>query len=87
MSKLVIPGLLLVFMLSGLEVIYSKYESRKAFIAIQKAEHTLDRLEVSWERLVLEEKMLSGHNRVERIARKKMKLMTLDRKAIVYIKL
>jgi len=87
MSKLLVFGLLLIFMLSGLEVIYSKYESRQAFIAIQKAEHTLDRLEVNWERLVLEEKMLSGHNRVERIARKKMKLMTLDRKAIVYIKL
>lgn len=74
-------------MLSGLSVIYSKYESRKAFIEIQKAEQALDQLEVSWERLTLEEKMLSGYNRVEQIARKKMKLIFLDRKAIVYIKL
>ncbi len=74
-------------MLSGLNVIYSKYESRKAFIEIQKAEQALDQLEVSWERLTLEEKMMSGHNRVEQIARKKMKLIFLDRKAIVYIKL
>ncbi|NOQ16106.1 MAG: cell division protein FtsL [Methyloprofundus sp.] len=87
MKKLLIPFLLLVLMLSGLSVIYSKYASRKAFIEIQKAEQVLDRLEVSWERLTLEEKMLSGHNRVEKIARKKMKLISLDRKAIVYIKL
>jgi cell division protein FtsL len=87
MEKLLIPFLLLIVMLSGLNVIYSKYESRKAFIEIQKAEQALDQLEVSWERLTLEEKMMSGHNRVEQIARKKMKLIFLDRKAIVYIKL
>lgn len=87
MRKLLIPGLLLVLMLSGLSVIYSKYASRKTFNEIQKAEQALDQLEVSWGRLTLEEKMLSGHNRVEKIARKKMKLISLDRKTIVYIKL
>ncbi|MDC9728636.1 MAG: cell division protein FtsL [Methyloprofundus sp.] len=87
MNKLLMPALLLIFMLTGLSVIYSKYSSRTAFIEIQKAEQILDQLEVSWERLTLEEKMLSEHNRVERIARKKMKLIALDRKKIVYIKL
>ncbi len=87
MNKLLISALLLLFMCSGLSVIYSKYESRKVFIEIQQAKQVLDQLEVSWGRLVLEKKMLSGHNRVEKIARKKMKLMSLDRQAIVYIKL
>jgi len=87
MKWLCIPFMILVFMLSGLSVIYSKYISRKAFIEIQKAEQILDQLEMRWERLTLEERMLSEHNRVEKIARKNMGLMSVDRKAIVYIKL
>jgi cell division protein FtsL len=87
MKKILIPFLLLVLMISGLSVIHSKYTTRKVFIEIQKAEQTLDRLEVSWARLTLEEKMLSGHNRVEKNARIKMKLISLNRKSIVYIKL
>jgi len=72
---------------SGLAVIYAKYNSRLVFIEIQKAEQELDRLEVLWGRLTLEERMLADHNRVEETARKTMGLVELERKSIVYIKL
>ena len=72
---------------SGLAVIYAKHHSRLLFIEIQKTENELNLLEVRWERLILEEKMLSEHNRVENKARKSMGLVDLDRKEIVYIQL
>ena len=87
MPRIVVAILLLILVGSGLGVIFSKHNSRLVFIEIQKTEQELDRLQVRWERLTLEERMLAEHNRVEKIARKKMGLIELDRKAIVYIRL
>jgi len=87
MQRVIVVVLLFVLVGSGLGVIFSKYNSRLVFIDIQKTEQELDRLEVRWERLTLEERMLAEHNRVEKIARKKMGLIELDRKAIIYIRL
>ncbi len=88
MERLCVVILLIIILLSsGLAVIYAKYNSRLVFIEIQKAEQELDRLEVLWGRLTLEERMLAEHNRVEKIARKTMGLVELERKSIVYIKL
>lgn len=87
MERIFLSVLLVILIGSGLAVIYGKYNSRLIFIEIQKTEQELDRLEVRWERLTLEERMLSEHNRVEKAARKKMGLIELDRKAIVYIQL
>lgn len=87
MQKILVVVLLVILIASGLAVIFSKYNSRLVFIDIQKIEQELDRIEIRWERLTLEERMLSEHNRVEKIARKKMDLIELDRKAIVYLRL
>ncbi|MDF1582875.1 MAG: cell division protein FtsL [Methyloprofundus sp.] len=87
MERMFVVVLLVMLLGSGLAVIYAKYNSRLVFIEIQKSEQELDRLEVLWGRLTLEERMLAEHNRVEETARKKMGLVELDRKSIVYIKL
>jgi len=87
MPRITIFVLILILTASGLAVIYAKHHSRLVFIEIQKAELAREELEVSWERLTLEEKMLSEHNRVEKKTRKSMGLIELDRKEIVYIRL
>ena len=87
MQRVIVAMLLVMLVTSGLAVIFSKHNSRLVFIDIQKTEQDLDRLEIRWERLTIEERMLSEHNRVEKIARKKMGLIELDRKAIIYIRL
>lgn len=87
MGRISVVFLLIILIGSGLGVIYAKYNSRLVFIEIQKAEQELDRLEVLWGRLILEERMLAEHNRVEEAARKTMDLVELERKSIVYIKL
>ncbi len=87
MGRMFVVVLLIMLVGSGLAVIYAKYNSRLVFIEIQKAEQELDRLEVLWGRLILEERMLAEHNRVEEAARKTMGLVELERKSIVHIKL
>jgi len=82
-----IVAMIMVLVSSGLAVIYGKYQVRLIFVEIQQVEQELDHLEMRWERLTLEEKMLSEHNRVEKIARKKMRLVEPNRKDIIYIQL
>ena len=87
MQKVLLSVLLVSCIGSGLAVIYAKHHSRLKFKEMQRLEHALNELDISWERLTLEEKMLSEHNRAESKARKNMGLIDLDRKAIVYIQL
>lgn len=79
-------GLSIVLLLSALAVIFSKYQTRRIFIEIQKREKELDHYEVEWGRLQLELTMLTEENRVEIEARKRLKLIMPDREKIIYIK-
>ncbi len=85
-SILLMSFLLTLLMGSALAVIYSKYRSRVVFMEIQKLERDLDRYEVEWGQLQLELTTLSGHSRIERLARSKLSLVMPAREKIVYIK-
>jgi len=67
-------------------VIISKYRSRSLFIDIQKQESTLDNYEVEWGQLQLELTTLTGENRVEYVAKKKLNLRIPERKNIIYLR-
>ena len=73
-------------LLSALAVIYSKYHSRLIFIEIQKYERALDQYEVEWGQMQLEQMMLVEQNRVELVAREKLKLVMPLREKIIYVK-
>jgi len=59
---------------SAIGVVYAKYSSRKHFVELQayKAERYV--YDVEWGRLQLEQSTWATHGRVERIARKKLKM-------------
>ncbi len=79
-------GLLIIFLISALAVIGSKYQSRSLFIAIQSQETSLDQYEVEWGQLQLELTTLTEENRVEQVAKKKLKLKMPVRGEIIYLK-
>ena len=79
-------GLLVLLLWSAMAVIYSKYQSRLLFVEIQKQERELDRYEVEWGQLQLELTTLTEENRVEQIARDKLKLVMPQRDTIIYLK-
>ena len=79
-------GLVVLFVVSALAVIISKYQSRLVFIEIQKQEKMLDNYEVEWGQLQLELTMLTEENRVERVAKEQLKLRMPRRDKIIYLK-
>ncbi len=83
---LFLASLLLLILVSAMGVIYSKYESRLLFVEIQQQERELDRYEVEWGQLQLELTTLAEENRVEQIARDKLKLVMPERDKIIYLK-
>jgi cell division protein FtsL len=85
-ESLGIIALLLVLMLSALAVIYCKNYSRSIFIEIERHERSLDQYEVEWGQMQLELSTLAEQNRVERIAKERLKLVMPPRESIVYIK-
>jgi cell division protein FtsL len=78
--------LIAVLLLSALAVIVSKYQSRQVFIKIQEQEQMLDDYEIEWGQLQLELTTLTDENRVERVAKKQLKLRMPLREQIIYLK-
>ncbi len=75
-----------VLLITALAVIYSKYYSRLIFIEIQKQERELDQREVEWGQTQLELTTFAEQNRVELVAREKLKLAIPLHEKIIYIK-
>lgn len=75
-----------VLLITALAVIYSKYYSRLIFIDIQKQERELDQREVEWGQTQLELTTFSEQNRVELVAREKLKLVMPLHEKTIYIK-
>ena len=78
--------LLVMVMGSVFGVIYSKHQSRKLFVEIQQINKQIDELNVDWGRLQLEQSSWSAHGRIERIARKRLKMTIPLANEVVYIK-
>lgn len=73
-------------LVTALAVIYSKYNSRLIFIEIQKQERELDQREVEWGQTQLELTTFAEQNRVEQVAREKLKLVLPLHEQTIYIK-
>lgn len=85
-GMVVLAALLAVLMMSALAVIYSKNYSRSIFIEIERHERALDQYEVEWGQMQLELSTLAEQNRVEAIAKQRLKLVIPPRESIIYIK-
>lgn len=83
----ILTGVLLSgLVVSSLAAIYSKYYSRQVFIEIQRQERIIDQYEVEWGQLQLELATFTEHDKVEREARRQLKLVMPLREKIIYLK-
>ncbi len=71
---------------SAVGVVYSKHQTRKIFINLQKVYKKIDELDVEWGQLQLEQSAWSSHGRIEKIARKKLHMTLPAADKIIYIK-
>lgn len=77
---------LMALLVSALAVIYCKNYSRSLFIEIEKHDRALDQYDVEWGQMQLELTTLAEQNRVETIAKEKLKLIMPARESIIYLK-
>ena len=73
-------------MSSAFGMIYSKHQSRKLFVELQRLHKQVDELNIEWGRLQLEQSAWSAHGRIERIARDKLNMKLPDANEVVYIR-
>jgi len=80
--------LLLTFglLLTATGVVYSKYASRKHFVSLQVLRAERDDMEVEWGRLQLEQSTWATHARVEKLARKRLKMRIPTAEEVVVVK-
>lgn len=79
-------AMVLATMASAVAVIYSKHETRKQFVELQKLHKQVDEIDIEWGRLQLEQSAWSSHGRIEKIARKKLHMKLPKADEIIYIR-
>jgi len=73
-------------LLTSVSVVYAKYASRKDFVELQTVRAQIDSINVQWGRLQLEQSTWATHGRVEKIARKKLKMRLPKADEVVVVK-
>jgi len=75
-------GLLMVVLMSALSVVTSQHKARDLFVDLQKEKVLARQMEVEWGQLQLEQSTWATPARVERIARRRLKMQLPDREQI-----
>lgn len=73
-------------LLTSVAVVYAKYVSRKDFVELQSIRAQIDAVDVEWGRLQLEQSTWATHGRVDKIARKKLKMRLPSAEEVVVVK-
>jgi len=71
---------------SAFSVTYTKFLSRKHFVALQRLYQKRDVLQVEWQKLRLEHSTWLTHGRIERVATHKLNLVYPSPSEIIVIK-
>ena len=80
--------LFIAVILSALSVILSSHHNRQQNIALESLMREKDDLDVEWRNLVLEQRALTEHNRIESAVKKKLEMYrpTANEEVVVRIK-
>ena len=80
--------LYLAVLLSGMAVILGSHQNRQQVIALEDQMHQKDELDVEWRNLVLEQRALTEHNRIETLVEKQLDMYrpTADDEVVVRLK-
>jgi len=80
--------LYLAVLLSGMAVILGSHQNRQQVIALEDLMQEKDELDVEWRNLVLEQRALTEHNRIETLVEKQLDMYrpTADDEVVVRLK-
>ena len=67
-------ALVLVCVVSAIALIYTKHDSRKLFVELERLSDERDELNIEWGQLQIEQSTWATHARIEQVATSKLKL-------------
>lgn len=67
-------ALVLVCVVSAISLIYTKHESRKLFVELERLSDERDALNIEWGQLQIEQSTWATHARIEQVATSRLKL-------------
>ena len=86
MRVLVLAVLTAALLVSGLGLVFVKYENRKLYTEWQQLVSERDEMNVDWGRLQLELSTWATHPRIERLARERLDMKNPDSDEVVIIR-
>lgn len=80
--------LFILVVISGMAVILSTHHNRQQIIALEELMREKDELDVEWRNLVLEQRALTEHNRIETMVLKELDMYrsSVDDEVVVRVK-
>jgi cell division protein FtsL len=81
----VVIVLIVGILISGVGIVYTKYQARRLFVELQVLQEDRDDLEIEWELLQLEESTLATESVVDQVARTRLDMIVPDPNLNVYI--
>ena len=85
-ARALLAGLLSVaVVLSALGVVYSKHQTRRLFVDVQRLEAERDRMNADWGRLQLEQSTLATQARIETMAHGKLAMNIPPQDSVVIV--
>ena len=85
MKSFLFAALTLAVVVTALQVVLARHESRRLFVEIQKLEKVRDSLNEEWGRLQLEQSTWATNGRIESMARSELKMILPDHKNVVLL--
>ncbi len=67
-------ALVLVCVVSAIALVYTKHESRKLFVELERLSDERDELNIEWGQLQIEQSTWATHARIEQVATSRLKL-------------
>lgn len=83
--QLLVVGLLVACLVSGIGVIYSVHKVRMLYGEIQQLQGEQDRLDSEYEKLLLEQSAWAAYSRVDELSRDELNMVSPDTDAIVMV--
>jgi cell division protein FtsL len=78
-------GLAAAVVASGIWIVDAEHRSRQLFVAAEEQARELDRLQVDWGRLQIEQSTYATPSRIETLARRRLRLTEPDDEALVVV--
>lgn len=78
-------SLVLLVVLSALGVVSAQHESRKLVTAYERERDSMQKLDIEWGQLQLEQSTWANHSRVEKVAREQLRMSLPEHAAILLV--